>query len=289
MATTRSPQNKQARAFRKLWNQQSTSLKKKLLPVLRNQQRAAVDRLESLVVVEKSIANISKNQYDPQDAFLIYPVGSESAVRSAATSEMTRIAEIGAGRQFENIIRKQIGSLTLETQERISDMLDESFGMDYWVANFGEATRRRISNLLFQAVVEGWTPAEVVEALRADRFGIFNAARAERIARTETTSMLNGGAWLARRELWREDIITEEVWNAILDRDTRNNHRFAHKQKITIGPEGGFVVQDINGTTIGQGPLFVLGSERARFPGDPNLSAGNRVNCRCDVIAEVAV
>lgn len=272
----RSPANTASRLFAKLWRKESDRFAKALMPVLRRQHKRALAAFQSIENVEKRII---RKQLGPADASLIYPSGqNENQIRDAARPELERIAAVGA-RRLTRILTKRFNTLPFEMQVAISDMLDEQFSSDFWVQNFGEATRRRIANLLFRSIQEGMTPAETFELLRQDRLGIFSMTRAERIARTEVTAMLNGGAYLARRQGWADGLVIGEQWSAILDRVTRNSHRAAHGQTVSQGADGRMVVRDINNQEIAEGRLFVIGSERARFPGDPNLSAANRVHC----------
>jgi hypothetical protein len=92
------------------------------------------------------------------------------------------------------------------------------------------------------------------------------AVRAERIARTEVVSASNYGV-KAGAEAFQEEtgVVLRKVWISKLDDKTREEHK----------PE-------YMGT---QSPLinepFIVGGEQAQIPGDTNLSAGMRINCRC--------
>ncbi len=92
------------------------------------------------------------------------------------------------------------------------------------------------------------------------------SAKAERIMRTELLGMQNAGSWERRVQALRQFPDLEDVWAATGDSRTRLDHLVAHGQKK--GVDG----------------VFEVGGERARFPGDPNLSPRQRVNCRCTAI-----
>lgn len=89
------------------------------------------------------------------------------------------------------------------------------------------------------------------------------SAKAERIMRTELLSIQNSAAWtkLGDAKTRFEDL--QQVWFATGDSRTREEHLAAHGQVVAVGEP------------------FIVGGEEARFPGDPRLSAWNRINCRC--------
>jgi hypothetical protein len=92
------------------------------------------------------------------------------------------------------------------------------------------------------------------------------SAKAERIMRTELMGIQNAGSWERRMQALQQFPDLEDVWAATGDTRTRLDHLVAHGQKK--GTDG----------------YFEVGGERARFPGDPSLSARQRVNCRCTAI-----
>lgn len=92
------------------------------------------------------------------------------------------------------------------------------------------------------------------------------SAKAERILRTELMTMLNAGSnyRLEQARGWWPDLT--DVWMATGDMRTRDTHLAAHGQKR--GADG----------------YFWVGGARAKFPGDPSLPPGERVNCRCRTV-----
>ena len=275
------PTKQKQNEFLTLHNREVKPFVKALTPVLQQQRLKVVSRFRELMKTRTVI--------EPQDSALLYPWGMMADVQKTGNQQIERGMIVGAKSELSQVRRlaKRAVSLPLEVQEQISDAIDAQFNSWFWEHNFGDATRRRISNALFQAATEGFTLQETVELLRLDRFGIFSKVRAERIARTELTGALNGGAWIARQEAIDEGAIVGEEWNAILDDRTRNKHRQAHGQVSERDSIGVWYVRDANGYTLAEGREFVLGTERARYPGDPNLSAGNRIYCRCTTNAVV--
>lgn len=92
--------------------------------------------------------------------------------------------------------------------------------------------------------------------------------RAERIGETEAQTAINTGKYAARLVLLPEGFINAQTWETMQDSRVRDAHEHAQGQTVSI-----------NG-------LFTVGGELCRYPGDPSLSAANRINCRCFTVAK---
>lgn len=86
--------------------------------------------------------------------------------------------------------------------------------------------------------------------------------RATTIARTETVSAYNGGVHSGAGELPPE-IAAGMLWIAAIDERTRPDHADADGQVVRVGEP------------------FIVGGEELEYPGDPNGSPENTINCRC--------
>lgn len=268
--------------FLKAWKREVAPFRRALFPVLQKQKRTVARRVREL--------SETRTVLEPTDAALLYPHGMAEDVRKVANEQIARGMRHGARQELSQVRRLKKRArveLPLEVQEQISDAIDEMFSSYFWENNFGNATRRRISNLLFTATTQGWTLQETAQALSQDKFGAFTKTRADRVARTEITAALNSGAWISRQSALDEGVLLGEEWNAILDDRLRRKHRFAHGQVVERDSIGDWYVRGADGITLAEGRAFLLVNERARFPGDPNLSAGNRIHCRCTVEAVV--
>jgi len=88
----------------------------------------------------------------------------------------------------------------------------------------------------------------------------------ERIARTTLTATSNAGDVAA----WdQSEIVTGKTWISALSSRSRDAHINAHGQTVRINES------------------YDVGGELLRYPGDPQGSAGNVINCLCTQIAEV--
>lgn len=147
---------------------------------------------------------------------------------------------------------------------------------DIFTANLRQAVREQAyaEAALAVGVTQDKLQKEIAEAVSqgegvnqlADRieelFGSWAGYRPERIARTEITPVLNGGHHAALVQQGFQ----EKEWRTVLDGATRPTHHNAHKQRVPV-----------NGT-------FTIGGQSARYPGDTNLSAKERIHCRCAIV-----
>jgi hypothetical protein len=90
--------------------------------------------------------------------------------------------------------------------------------------------------------------------------------RSETIARTEVISASNAGSLQGAKQSGLEIM---KRWIATPDDDIRETHA------------------DLLGSpAIGMDELFEVGDSYGEFPGDPSLSAEERINCRCTIAYE---
>lgn len=169
-------------------------------------------------------------------------------------------------------------ALPSDLVDAIRDHVHETFGLDYWLL-VTEATRDMLRDTLTRSVTEGWTGPETVDFIVADKDHVFDEVRAKKVVQTETTGAVNSGQYIAQERFMDSGEIDGRTWSGILDQRIRNSHRQADGQQII--KRGGTWVCEKNGDILATGREFVVGTERARFAGDPELSPENRINCRC--------
>jgi len=92
--------------------------------------------------------------------------------------------------------------------------------------------------------------------------GMERRSRPETIARTELFSAINESHQLTLQD----NGIKKKEWSAAFDERTREAHAIA------------------NGQITKTNEPFLVGGERLMYPGDPSGSAGNVINCRCQLI-----
>lgn len=135
-------------------------------------------------------------------------------------------------------------------------------------------TQAQIRDMILGGMAGGQAADEVYFSLLS-RSEELSLLRAILITRTEVHSATQFAAWqLARQSLIRLD----KVWNSISDTRTRD---FGEIGKISA-----FNHRAMDGKRISLNEFFSVprlggGFEYLMFPGDPNGSAGNVINCRC--------
>jgi hypothetical protein len=131
------------------------------------------------------------------------------------------------------------------------------------VAEITDTMRSDILKILERAADEGLSIADTVREL--SKTGLVES-RARVIARTEINRAVNVGHSAAAKTMPFE---TVKKWNAARDHRTRHSHVL------------------INGTIVDEDGFFEVrvekgGTEQMLYPGDPNATAGNTINCRCN-------
>lgn len=136
------------------------------------------------------------------------------------------------------------------------------------VVDITKATERILSREIARGVTDGLTNYQIAKKIR-DISPVFNKIRAKRIARTETHTASNKAMHEAVRSTQYKHT---KRWVATIDDRTRGsnakdryNHIKANNQKRDLDE------------------LFDVSGEKLEYPGDPNASAGNIINCRCVV------
>jgi hypothetical protein len=120
-------------------------------------------------------------------------------------------------------------------------------------------TRNQVKKVLKEATVAGSSVQETARNLRNTITGA-SRKRAIAIARTELIGSMNAGAFAGALST---GLKLDKYWIATTDKRTRDTHAEANGQRV-----------DLNAP-------FVVGGDSAQYPGDPSLSAAERIRCRC--------
>ena len=158
--------------------------------------------------------------------------------------------------------------------ERIVQEFIEQYGARKVVA-ISEATEEQIRRLITQGMKEGMGQREIAKLIR-EQTPIVAQIRSEVIARTET----HGSSQFASQRVAEESRFPlEKVWTSIEDHRTRD---FGEGDGVVDA----FSHRAMNGARVRLDQPFMVpmksgGEEALMFPGDPNGSAGNVINCRC--------
>lgn len=138
-----------------------------------------------------------------------------------------------------------------------------------------ETTRRQIVTQVDQGYAQGLSTREIGQNIRSTIPAIARF-RANTIARTETHAAANYGSTEAAKAtglpLRREWLAAHDDRTRTVDPILGDADEFGHKEADgqIVGMDEPFVIRRLLG-----------GEERLRYPGDPNGSPGNTINCRC--------
>lgn len=137
------------------------------------------------------------------------------------------------------------------------------------VYNITNTTANNMMNLVLNGLNEGLSTAAIAELITADTSNNFGLGRANLIARTEATRVINQATVESYRVLGEQGIQVKKQWLSSFDDRVRDSHRW------------------LNGKTVDANEDFVLppefGGHRANSPASFDV-AGENINCRCTVV-----
>lgn len=128
---------------------------------------------------------------------------------------------------------------------------------DKVVLPISDTTKEYIEKVIKKGIDQGWSIEQIVKEIEREDY---LDGRVRRIIRTESNRAINYGNELAAQKF---DYKTQKRWIAVHDDRTRLAHLDADSQ------------------TVNQADSFNVGGEQLQFPGDPNGSPENTINCRC--------
>jgi uncharacterized protein with gpF-like domain len=225
----------------------------------------------------KLINNVLVDQFKDASDYLLHGIGLES-INDAITFNT---------KDLENAYKTIYEQSTKVFHSKVLNELKSVFNIEkkvseeeYWyninkwikkntaknVEQVNDNTKRVLKRIIKKGMDEGKSNSEIsVEILELS--SISTILRAERITRTETHSaavnaindtMIDSGMGLTKS------------WSSAMDERTRDDHGDADR-RYSENP-------------IDLEEPFSVGDEYLEFPGDPNGSPGNIINCRCVVL-----
>jgi uncharacterized protein with gpF-like domain len=205
---------------------------------------------------EQAIANMDLQLWNKELAPLINKVYVETGLAKAnqTLSELRRLPKVSKK-------RTSFGYNQEWTQEILNYFSKHLF--DKVVLPISDTTKEYIMNVISKGVDEGWSIEQMVKEIEREDY---LDGRVRRILRTESNRAINYGNELAADKF---EYKTQKRWIAVDDHRTRPAHHAADNQ------------------TVNQTDTFSVGGEQLQFPGDPNGSGANTINCRC--FSEVVV
>lgn len=157
---------------------------------------------------------------------------------------------------------------TMGVNERLTLQIQKYFELyllNKAVIPITDTHKKFILKTLSQGVEEGWSVAQMAREIALSPY---NRYHAKLVVRTETVRAANAAAEL---EAQQSEIVLDKEWIS------------AHDDRVRRPPNSKFDHWDLDGQVVpGERPFF-SGGEELQFPGDPNGSAGNVIQCRCTV------
>lgn len=180
-------------------------------------------------------------------------------IEGAMTEGKLRLRELRKSEQ------KRLGPTNEEWIQEVIDRL--SFHSLRFINSISETTREWLLKQLEEGVREGLSLNEIAAKIDA-RVKQTYANRSFAIARTELVRSTNMGTQIASEKYEYE---VDKVWMTAGDHRVRGSFGKSKFNHVIL-----------NNTKVGSEEAFNNGEE-LRFPGDPEASPANTINCRCTV------
>jgi len=116
-----------------------------------------------------------------------------------------------------------------------------------------------------EGIKEGKSLGKTAESLKTE-FKDMTDSQLTRISRTETQSLYNQSKF---ETMMQSEAVTGKRWKS----SGRSNSRKAHKKA--------------NGQTVAVDEPFIVDGEKLMYPGDPDGSVDNIVNCACTMLPDI--
>jgi len=157
-------------------------------------------------------------------------------------------------------------------RERPADLVfgNRDYALQLWnesVVNITNSTGTNIMAVVERGLNNGLSTREIANnLLEEDQSGIFTLGRANRIARTEATRVVNQSTSASYQTLTENGIQVKKQWLTARDKNVRPTHQ--ELEGVIVGANEEFVTSDLD-----------TASSPASF-----TKASNNINCRCTII-----
>jgi len=177
-----------------------------------------------------------------------------------STPTFTKIVE-----EAGNEALAQVGEKSIKKDFEISDPITAEWielkAMKF-AEEVNETTIKKIKNTLADGVLNGESIGELAKRIE-EVYGLRILSSSKTISRTEVLSANNAGTVFGYKQ---SGVVKKKEWLATQDKKTRDGHSHADGQVVNIDKK------------------FEVGDEELDYPGDPNGSPENIINCRCTIL-----
>lgn len=208
----------------------------------------------------------------PVDASVIIDTAARSAELAEDLLPMFETATEAVGVVVLDELGGELTPTTMATWQQtagdlVQRIVDGTSERPGWAASLVADIQEAINEAYLLGESIDGAMARVADALTASGASTQEvAARAERIARTELSSLMNRVAY---DQMVESEVVSHKRWYSIGDNRSRDSHR------------------ELNGTMVRLDEKFLVGGVPADGPHDPALPASQIVNCRCRLIPVV--
>lgn len=215
-------------------------------------QETLVDRIRSGDVDMSRLASVRAEVTSSFEEYggeitSVYRQYQEESLVTGRTVAANRYDLDGSFDQVPERLVEQLDEWSVESTDEVIDTMSDE-----------------VSNVLRRGAEDGMGTDDLAETLNDDVFeGRLKDSKAQEVARTELNSASSHGSHSAYEDA---DAVIAEEWLAV---NQPNRTREAHLEA--------------NGQIVPVDGTFLVDGEQMDHPGDKSASAGNFVNCRCDV------
>lgn len=210
------------------------------------------------------------------DAYSVYQHVTPAIIPPQIIEKSLNQLHVTAGLNGANLTKKELKRQLKgknEDEARWTYVINEylkEYGLTQLSVEITNTLREQIKAQLIKANEQGWGIEKTVSSLNRAAFPNWMATR---IVRTETNKAANTGAMVAATD---SGIAMDKKWVSTQDDRTRRIPRDQYDHL------------DMNGRQVGMNERFIVPSTKTvdamLYPGDPEASVGNVVNCRCRVV-----
>ncbi len=245
--------------YRSSWLRLRDKYEKKMFSVFRTGLRRTALKIPFNILSESNyitLIDLTVNENEIKTSFLesYFFVGSHygNKVGKGINRELKRFDASFFGDSFRGILLQWLES-----------------NAGYKIRSVRETLAQHLIDMIGNGIKEGTTVRDLsIQMEKYINSRAFYRWQALQIARTETTAAANFGAVTANRQ---SGVVTEKEWISSIDARTRRRPDDKHDHV------------EMDGVKVGPDALFNVQGDAMLFPGDPNGSASNVINCRCTV------
>jgi HK97 family phage portal protein len=232
--------------------------------VWKKAEREAIAELRARLRKNAGLEDFTLSEIDEQRAsddesirrplFDIRDIAGDVATRTVPHLRATQIA---GGKRGLRLARRAGQQFRVDARPAIEQLARQ---VQRFAIPVTETTWEKVKATLTQGLAKGESESKLVE--RVQRAMEVRRSEAARTARTEVSAAMNGGVALGFEQ---SEVVETKRWLTAGDEHVRQTHRAANGQERSVVD------------------AFRVGGEELDYPGDPDGSAAEVIECRCTI------